>query len=441
MKRLLTALLVLSLLAGCAGRQPACRVLAQPKYPDFPARPVKAEDDSSNDRDAYDTALAQYKKDLAAFRGDGLLPEEKDALRRFAAASLPLAMAEQEGKNAVYSPLSLWPALAMLAQCAQGESREQVLAALEMDSVEVLQDQVSRLWQELYTDDGKSSLVLANSIWLNSSLKGRYVQGTLHTLAQKYFAGAYAVPMGTKTAGQAITDWIGEQTRGLIGGGGPVVQTEPETTALLASSLYYRADWLSPFMDMFSLPDTFTDAAGNETTVDFMHKGDSGVFLKREGYQAAELATELGSMLFILPEEGVSPENLLREDVLLTGLEGCQELREGDIQWAVPKFDVDSKLDLNDALARLGITDLLDPDVADLSALTNVASYIYGVKQISRVKVDEYGVEAASVTYTMAVGNDMPPEDVCVMDLDRPFLFAIHVAGVPLFVGVVNQVG
>ena len=49
-------------------------------------------------------------------------------------------------------------------------------------------------------------------------------------------------------------------------------------------------------------------------------------------------------------------------------------------------------------------------------------------------------MEAASVTYTMAVGNDMPPEDVCVMDLDRPFLFAIHVAGVPLFVGIVEQV-
>ena len=32
-----------------------------------------------------------------------------------------------------------------------------------------------------------------------------------------------------------------------------------------------------------------------------------------------------------------------------------------------------------------------------------------------------------------------PPPKVCVMDLDRPFLFVIRTEGVPLFVGVVNQ--
>jgi serpin B len=31
------------------------------------------------------------------------------------------------------------------------------------------------------------------------------------------------------------------------------------------------------------------------------------------------------------------------------------------------------------------------------------------------------------------------PAEVCVMDLDRPFLFVIRQEGVPLFVGVVNQ--
>ena len=34
----------------------------------------------------------------------------------------------------------------------------------------------------------------------------------------------------------------------------------------------------------------------------------------------------------------------------------------------------------------------------------------------------------------------LPPEEVCVMDLDRPFLFVIRAEGVPLFVGVVNQI-
>ena len=469
MKRTIAMLLLLALLAGCAA-QPAPDdssspsgpdpdhdgsapepvqvrlldyALAQPEYPSFPTKPVFPENGSASDWEAYDAALPQYEQGLSALRGEGQLPEEKDALRRFAAASLPLALAGHEGENAVYSPVSLWSALAMLAPCAQGESREQVLTALGVDRTEALQDQVSRLWRSLYTDDGNNALVLANSIWLNSGLKGRYVQSTLDTLAQKYFAGTYAVPMGTPAADQAITNWISEQTHGLIGGGEPVVQTIPEAAALLASSLYYRAGWTDSFFEAFNTQDIFTDAAGNETTVDFMRKGDSGVFLKREGYQAAELPTQLGSMLFILPEEGVTPESLLQEPVLLTGLEGCQDLREGDIHWSMPKFDVDSKLDLMDALDRLGITDLLDPAQADLSALTDLPAYLSGAEQLSRVKVDEEGVEAASVTMLAAAGCSLPPEpeEICVMDLDRPFLFAIRMSGVPLFVGIVNQVG
>ena len=66
-------------------------------------------------------------------------------------------------------------------------------------------------------------------------------------------------------------------------------------------------------------------------------------------------------------------------------------------------------------------------------------TYIY-----ARVKVDEEGVEAAAVTILMMdEAAAMPPEDpeICVMDLDRPFLFVVRSQDLPLFVGVVNQVG
>ena len=109
--------------------------------------------------------------------------------RAFAARSTPLALAGREGENAIYSPLSLWSALAMLAQCAGGESRQQVLDALGADSVDTLRQQAELVWRSLYTDDGLSALILANSVWLNSALEGAYVQDTLDTLAKAYYAG------------------------------------------------------------------------------------------------------------------------------------------------------------------------------------------------------------------------------------------------------------
>lgn len=419
--------------------------LAEPVYPEFPQRPEMPGEEDQEALTAYLEAYDKYMDALSAMRSEhpDLTDGERSGLQAFAARSVPLVLEGREEENAIYSPLSLWSALAMLAQCADGNSRQQALDALGADSVDALQEDISRIWQALYTDDGQSSLILSNSIWLNSALEGNYVQETLDTLAKKYFAGAYAVPMGTGEADRAVTDWVKEQTNGLIGGDAPVVQTEAETLALLASSLYYKAAWQEEFHKEGTQEDVFTDAVGNETRVDFMRRVENGDFLRREGWQAARLGIQLGEMVFVLPDEGVAPEDLLREADFLSGLDfqGDGALW-GEVQWSVPKFDVDSDLKLLDALERLGVTDLLDPERADLSALTDLDAYLSEAKQLARVKVDEEGVEAAAVTILAVKNFSLPPQptEVCVMDLDRPFLFVIRTKDVPLFIGIVNQV-
>lgn len=126
--------------------------------------------------------------------------------------------------------------------------------------------------------------------------------------------------MGTAGANQAITDWISKETGGLIGGDGPVVETTPDTLLLLASSLYYKAAWLEPFDASQTQAGDFTTAAGNTVSADFMHASKAGSFLKREGYQAAALETQLGEMFFVLPEEGTAPETLLNDPNFLSSL-------------------------------------------------------------------------------------------------------------------------
>ena len=457
MKRFLTLLLVSALalpLAGCgapqlsgSGREPsrpqdsqidlARLALVQPDYPDFPQFPQE----DGPDWEAYTAAHSEYAAALRQLRGDGVSPDTVQALASFAGRSTALALAGQAGQNAVYSPLSLWSALAMLAQCAGGSSRDQVLSALGADSMDQLQDQVSQVWRGLYTDDGASALLLGNSIWLNSAAEGTYVQETLDALARDYYAGAYSVPMGTSQADEAVTAWVGEQTRGLIGSGGPVVETRSETLALLAASLYYKAAWQSAFSAGSTYEDTFTAADGTQSQVEFMHQTDSGALLQGGGYQAAALATRLGEVVFLLPDEGTSPEELLQREDLLASLDfSGEQVQTGEIRWSVPKFDVSSDLDLLSSLEQLGVTDLLRPEAADLSALTSLDAYLSGARQMARVTADEEGVEAAAVTIltvdaTSAVADPQP----MVMDLDRPFLFVIRNEGVPLFVGVVHH--
>ena len=456
MKRILSlALACALLLAGCSapqnregtsGKENARMnyALSEPLYPEFPQQPVMPEGGPSEGWEAYREAYDKYQDALAALRGEdgGITEAEHAILNTFAARSTALVLASQEGENAIYSPLSLWSALAMLAQCAGGNSRRQVLDAIGAEDAAALQNQVEHIWRALYTDDGMSSLILANSIWLNSNMEGTYVQDTLDTLAQKYYAGAYSVPMGTGEADAAVTQWVNEQTKGLIGSDAPVVQTDTLTLALLVSSLYYKAAWQDAFHADQTAEDVFTDAAGQETQVDFMHRTEDANFIRREGYQAARLVTQLGEMVFVLPDQGIAPESLLQEEDFLARLEFYGDAANwGEVQWSVPKFDVNSGLDLMDALKRLGITDLPDYNRADLSALTDLDAFLSEAKQLARVKVDEEGVEAAAVTILTDESTALPPQptEVCIMDLDRPFLFVIRTEDVPLFIGVVNQ--
>lgn len=432
----------LSLPNGAGSSALSAYALNHPVYPEMPTMPQYDENGDSRKYheqiNAYYTALEQVRHGF-----DPVSELTRDIMNDFTVRSTSLILSEQVGENIVYSPLSLWSALAMLSRCAEGNSRQQVLDALGVASVEEVDAQVEHLWRKLYTEDGVSSLRFANSVWLNESLNGSYVQKTLDTLAQKHFAGSYAVPMGTTEADKAVTSWVSEQTKGLIGADQPVTETKKETLALLVSSLYYKASWLDEFRKSNNTEDIFTCADNTENKATFMHRTTNANFLRRTGYQAAWLPTHLGSVTFVLPDEGVAPEDLLSDPSFLASLDNSSEdALYGKIEWSVPKFDVSSSLDLLNALKDMGITDVMDFAAADLSGISTLPSYISGASQLARVKVDEVGVEAAAVTIITDSATSAPtkPEEVCVMDLDRPFLFVIRYEGITLFVGIVNQI-
>ena len=154
-----------------------------------------------------------------------------------------------------------------------------------------------------------------------------------------------------------------------------------------------------------------------------------------------------GSMWLFLPEEGTAPEELLQGDEIYEALfapDKGDKWKPMMVNLSMPKFDVVSDLDLRDGLMELGIQDVFDKEIADFSPLTQAVEEIFlsQAKHAARVTVDEKGVEAAAYTVLMMeAGGSMMPEAVDFV-LDRPFLFVITSEdGLPLFAGVVNQLG
>lgn len=77
-------------------------------------------------------------------------------------------------------------------------------------------------------------------------------------------------------------------------------------------------------------------------------------------------------MIFLLPDEGTALTPLLRGEAALTDL--FTDVYDNDraqtakLVWSVPKFDVNSDLELTDTLKMLGVTDAFDDTRAGLLA-------------------------------------------------------------------------
>lgn len=346
-------------------------------------------------------------------------------------------------ENAVLSPVNIYMALAMLAELTDGESRAQLLDLIGSQDIEAVREQAQAIWRACSMDVEEIQSVLASSVWLRDDLG--YVQETMDTLANTYYASSYRGEMGSGEINRAIQSWLNEQTRGLLEEQAATIETNPLTVLLLATTIYYSAQWTDEFNEERNYTDVFHAPSG-DVDAEYMYSGRFMDYYSGDGWGAVRLSLRYGNgMWFILPDEGVSVDALL-EDEDVTRLMSAGEADGGEyamVYFSVPKFDIASQLDLTEGLMELGVTDVFDPDVSDFTPMTtdtDVPIYVSEATHAARVKIDEEGVEAAAFTVITADGAAAEPEREIYFTLDRPFLFAISSQdGLPLFAGVVNR--
>ena len=383
-------------------------------------------------------AWSDDRRERRSYIGKGSLSEEY--LRATATELLGDAGAE----NLVYSPLNIYMALSMLAEITDGESRAQILSLLGETDVETLRENAHALWNANYSDDGAVTSILASSLWLNEDVSFR--QDTLNTLAENYYASSYQGMMGTDAMNKALQNWLNEQTGGLLKDQIDGIKTTPETILALATTIYFQAKWAEEFSENRTEKDIFHGANG-DTTADFMKQTLwYGNYYWGENYSATYKGLESsGKMWFILPDEGVSIDELLASDAVLDLMaNGTYENKKSiRIHLSLPKFDVSSKIDLAEKMQALGINDCFDMKKADFSPLLTeeMPAYLSSAEHGARVAIDEEGVTATAYTAMMEAGGAQPPENEIDFVLDRPFIFVITgVDGSPLFMGVVNSI-
>ena len=416
--------------------------IAEPAYPAYPQRINAAHmerEDYYGEYRTYREALGlteEFDTDFAAAVGD------------FSAQTSQILLAGG-AENRISSPVSFWIALGMLAETTGGESRQQILDALGVEDLESLRTGTQALWRRLYRDDGVAATRLASSIWINDDFA--YFEEPLNTLAEWYYAGSYAADMGTAEADQAIADWLDAQTENLLQESTSAIETDRLTALRLYSTIYYYGGWSAEFNPSQNTEDVFTHADGSEVTATFMHKTQDGRVLLGDTFTAGYLNTKNTSVCFVLPDEGVTVDQVLADSALWESLFDGARWENRKVEWSLPKFDVQSDLELQETMEALGITGVFQEGKADFSPLIDggalaeqglLPPVLNTAHQAARLQVDEEGIRAVAYTELGAdTGAAEPPEEIIEMNLNRPFLVVISspVEGVPLFVGVIHN--
>lgn len=346
-------------------------------------------------------------------------------------------------QNHNLSPISVYLALAMVAEGARGDTQTAMLRLLGSDSVEDLRGVCRQMLQTLSCDDEFGTLVLADSLWMDDR-NGRltFHEDYLSTLADAYRAEARAVDFADESTGRQIADWITEHTRGKIKISEDAMCFPPETIAVLINTIYLKAAWADEFYEGATEAGVFYGPEG-ELTVDYMQRRDTGrTVVRGDGFTRYSLSLpRIGRMTFVLPDEGTALSDLLgTPEQLHTLLREGEEVR-AHVNVKLPKFKFQDRFDLEAVLQTLGIGMAFSPIRADLSGMVDAQAYISKVLQESFIGVDEKGVEAAAYTMVAVAEGMAMPEELPEIDffLTRPFLYTIEARdGTVLFIGTVT---
>ena len=391
----------------------------------------------------------EYYAKVQAAKGHGT--ELAEFFTRSMAEILGGAETEGNHENRLYSPLNSYMALAMLAECAGGESREEILGLLGTGSIEELRQQAADVYLANTLDEKKAKCVLYNSLWLGEGLS--YREETVKTLAETYLASTFRGEMGSDGYNKALRAWIREATAGLM----PEkyvnnVSMTPDTLMELVSAVNLDVKW-DGFKKSDSHPGMF-HAPDGQRSVTYMHQDiDSTMYVLGDSFQAtyAEM-NGLMRMWLILPDEDVTPEELLQDETYQTFVNMLMQqefLREGergdDLAWKylkvhldLPRFDISAENDLKESFRRLGLVKTLSETESDLSGLLTEPAFLTDFKQASRLIADEEGVRAVSF-FSIGGGKAIAFDEI-TLNFNRPFVFLLMSADdLPLYAGIVNQ--
>jgi serpin B len=347
--------------------------------------------------------------------------------------------------NTIVSPASVSVALAMTHAGARGQTAAEIEQALRYGrpAAEV-QQAVATMLQAWSAEHESTELAVANRLFGEATLpfEASFIELTGHTfgapLERVDFVGA------AEAARTRINDWVEERTHDRIQELLPGGSVDGSTRLVLTNALYFKAQWLHPFLEGATKDAPFTTATGKvqaptmKLTEELRHAA-----VPEDGVELVELPYADGrfAMLVALPtaKDGLPAVEAKLDAAKLDAWVG--KLATKRVAVSLPKWKTSpaESLALKPALAALGIEQAFTTE-ADFAGMTSSPAglMISEVYHRGFIEVDEKGTEAAAATAVVmterGIGPTDPPHPFVA---DHPFAFFLRDtrSGMVMFMG------
>lgn len=350
----------------------------------------------------------------------------------------------EELDNTVISPLSIAAALYMTYNGADGETKTAMGETLKLNGIspDSLNAAFLELTKLLEDTEAEVRLTSANAIfWDDARLSpsGNFLARMVSFYEAETFNEDFQNNAGAVL--DKINSWVNDQTEGRIQK--ILDKLDPQEVMFLVNALYFIGDWEQPFVAEVTSDQAFTLSNGQEIRVPTMYQDNTFTYYDGNDFKGVSctFADTSLAMWFVLPPAGQKIDDFIADISYEDIVEGLMlKANSGRLELQLPKFEVNYKIQLNDALKAMGMEIAFDPMQANFS---NIGSTAFGNTYISRVehktflKIDEKGAEGAAVTSVGIGVTSLPPS----IKFDRPFLtILIHKSTqTPVFIGKIEN--
>ncbi|OFW59562.1 MAG: hypothetical protein A2W01_06550, partial [Candidatus Solincola sediminis] len=338
-------------------------------------------------------------------------------------------VSEDQNKNVVLSPISAKIALVMAYNGASGEAKEAMAKVLQLEGLDL--DQIDTTYHDLIASlehaDPKVELEIANSLWANNV---DFLPDFLARCRGYFDASLDEGDFCDPHTIEAINAWVSEKTKGKIGK--IVEKLTREDLFILLNAVYFSGKWQKAFDPEETTDQDFRLTDGSTKKVPTMRRKAEFPYFENEDFQAVRLPYGDGrlGMSILLPKEGKDLNALIENINIRDWSLWMNSLKNREGHVGMPRFKVEYSKELSDSLISIGMRQAfeINPELED-SAFGGMAAMdglvMKRVIQKTHIDVNEEGTEAAAVTGFVIGVASVPPDDSFIMNIDRPFLFAI----------------